>query len=345
MYKNDFSFELPKELVALHPAPVRSESRLLIVPDKKPSADGVFRDVVSLLKPEDLLVFNDSRVIRARFCARKETEGKVEVLLERIVSPVQATAYLGFNRKLKLPVTLRAGRAGQWKIRVTTRTDDCFSLELDPPDNWDALLSDIGEVPLPPYLHREAEAADAERYQTVYARVDGSVAAPTAGLHFDKPLLEAVKAKGVRTANLTLHIGGGTFQPLRTADLSEHKMHSERIVIDADLCEAVRDCRARSGRVVAVGTTVLRALESVAADGDLSPCERETDIFIQPGWDFRAVDVLITNFHLPETTLFVLVCAFAGRERMLDEYRHAMEQKYRFFSYGDAMWLERAFLK
>lgn len=340
MRKRDFSFDLPQELIAHYPAAQRSAARLLVVPNDAPPVDEVFRNIVSLLKPDDLLVFNDSRVIRARFHARKTTGGKVEVLIERIESPQRASAYLGFNRKLHLPVTLQCGRR---RVRVVARQDDCFTLELQASDNWDDLLADIGEVPLPPYLQRPPEPADAERYQTVYARADGSVAAPTAGLHFDEPLLDAVRQTGVRTAHLTLHIGGGTFQPLRHASLDEHKMHSERIIVSAELCDAVSECRARGGRVVAVGTTTLRALESVAdADGRLSPCARDTDIFIRPGWAFRAVDVLITNFHLPETTLFVLVCAFARRERMLAAYAHAIENEYRFFSYGDAMWLERA---
>lgn len=340
MNKSDFSFELPEELIAKRPVAVRSASRLLVLPENSPPQDGRFRDVVSLLKPEDLVVLNDSRVIRARLQARKSSGGRVEVLLERIHSPRRASAHLGANRKIRPPATLLVGGTA---IRVTDVDDGQFELELDAPDEWGGLLADAGEVPLPPYLGRAPEAADEERYQTVYARADGSVAAPTAGLHFDAPLLEALAEKGVATATLTLHIGGGTFLPLRAETLDGHKMHSEHIVITEHLCESVRACRARKGRVVAVGTTSLRALEAaVDADGRLKPCERETDIFIRPGRAFRVADVLITNFHLPETTLFVLVCAFAGTRQMRAAYAHAIQRRYRFFSYGDAMWIECA---
>lgn len=345
MRKHDFKFDLPKELIANRPCPVRSDARLLRVPAAE--CDGFtehcFRDVVTLLRPGDLLVVNDSRVIRARFYARKATGGRVEVLIDRIDTPQSAYAYLGTNRKIVPPITLSTGVA---PVRVSSRArsrKDCYLLQLDPPTTWTALLERIGEVPLPPYMRRRPEAEDDERYQTVYARHDGSVAAPTAGLHFDPETLDRIRARGVDIGRLTLHVGGGTFLPLRHESLDDHTMHSERLTIGEGLCEAMRACRQRGGRVVAVGTTVLRALETATdIHGELHPYEGETDIFIQPGWRFRSVDMMITNFHLPETTLFVLVCAFCGRERMLEAYRYAIERKYRFFSYGDAMWLERA---
>ena len=354
MNKSDFSFELPDELIARYPAAVRSDARLLVLPAGEAVRDAQFRDLPSLLAPEDLLVFNDSRVLRARFYASKPTGGRVEVLLERIQSPTRATARLGANRKVYLPTVLTAGDT---QVHIRERDGEYFVLELEGGDNWNELLAAVGEVPLPPYLRRAPEAADEDRYQTVYARAEaaeaadgadgiggiaGSVAAPTAGLHFDEPLLAKLKEQGVPMAMLTLHIGGGTFQPLRSESLDDNKLHAERIVITSDLCDAVEACRARGGRVAAVGTTVLRALESAAdASGRLQPCNGETDIFIRPGFRFRVADVLVTNFHLPETSLFVLVCAFAGLERMQAAYRHAIERGYRFFSYGDAMCLER----
>ena len=343
MHKRDFSFELPKELIACRPCTVRSESGLLRVPADPgaPLSDHRFRDVIDLLHPGDLLVVNDSRVIRARFYANKTTGGRVEVLIERIDAPRRARAWLSANRRITPPVKLSTPAAPVHVLSRDPANGGCYLRELKAPATWDALLEQIGEGPLPPYLRRKPEEGDAERYQTVYAHCDGSVAAPTAGLHFDTETLEAVRAKGVAVASLTLHVGGGTFLPLRRESLAEHVMHSERLIVSDELCQAARRCRARQGRIVAVGTTVTRALETAADEhGVLRPYTGETDLFIRPGWRFRSVDVMITNFHLPETTLFVLVCAFSGRRRMLDAYRYAIRRRYRFFSYGDATWLE-----
>ena len=339
MNRSDFNFEVPPELIAEHPCEYRSSSRLLRVPARGAFSNHVFRDVAKLLRRGDLVVVNDSRVIRARLFARKEKGGSVEILVERLLSGRRALALLRARRAPREETRLIAG--GE-TLRVLGRRGDLFVLALETQCTFSRLLSRCGEVPLPPYIRRPVEESDKSRYQAVYAKRPGSVAAPTAGLHFDKALLARLARKGVEVAALTLHVGAGTFRPLRGENLDEHVMHHERLDVGARLCAAVAACRRRGGRVVAVGTTVVRALETAAdGAGRVCPYKGETGLFIRPGYRFRVPEVMITNFHLPRTTLFVLVCAFAGRRRAFDAYRYAVERRYRFFSYGDATWLEK----
>ena len=329
----EFNYSLPDDLIAQHPAGERRASRLLEV--GATSLDRRFADLLTLLKAGDLLVFNDTRVIHARLAARKETGGRAEVLIERVESDVSALAHI---RASKSP---RAGSklllANGVEARVDGRQGELFSLTFSVPVL--PFLEAHGEVPLPPYVHRPVEFADAERYQTVYAANPGAVAAPTAGLHFDAEMLEETLAAGVRHAFVTLHIGAGTFQALREENISEIRLHSERLQVDAACCDAVRETRASGGRVIAVGTTSVRALESASVDGAIQPFIGETDLFILPGYEFRSVDAIITNFHLPKSSLLMLVAAFAGTERVLRAYEHAVREQYRFFSYGDVMFL------
>jgi S-adenosylmethionine:tRNA ribosyltransferase-isomerase len=336
MRRADFSYPLPRELIARHPLPERAASRLLALD----GADGTLRDLrfadlASLLQAGDLLVLNDTRVLPARLLGRKASGGACELLLERILD---ARRFLAQARASK---GLRAGTSinlpGGAIAQVIARRGELHELELD----RDALayFEEHGSMPLPPYIGREPEAADRERYQTVYAREPGAVAAPTAGLHFDRATLQALERVGVGIARLTLHVGAGTFQPLRSDDIAAHRMHAERFCVPAATVTAIEAARQHGGRVIAVGTTVVRALESAAAAGPLAAAEGETGIFIVPGHRFRVVDALLTNFHLPESTLLMLVAAFAGRERVLAAYHHAIAGRYRFFSYGDAMFV------
>jgi S-adenosylmethionine:tRNA ribosyltransferase-isomerase len=334
--KSDFHFDLPPELIAQQPLPQRSASRLLVVDaGNKEFEDRRFSDLVELLAPGDLLVFNDTRVLPARLHGRKETGGACEILIERITGAHEARAQLGVSKKPKAGgrILFEDGSAAT----VVGRDGEFFLLHFGTAEPIEKLLLRLGRMPLPPYIERAAEAADDERYQTVYAREAGAVAAPTAGLHFDMPLLDALRARGVDSAYVTLHVGAGTFQPMRAERVEDHVMHREWLNVGAELVEKVRRTRERGGRIVAVGTTVVRALESATRDGTLEPFAGETQIFIFPGYRVTSVDALITNFHLPESTLLMLVSAFAGRERMLAAYAHAVAQRYRFFSYGDAM--------
>jgi S-adenosylmethionine:tRNA ribosyltransferase-isomerase len=338
MRASDFRYDLPQALIAQYPCASRRESRLLLVD----GADGGlhdcrFHELGSLLQAGDLLVMNDTRVIKARLAARKATGGKVELLIERIIGPHRVLAHLRASRSPRLGSRLRID--DRVEALVCGRRDDLFELELESGCSVAALIEECGRIPLPPYIRREPEPVDEERYQTVYAREDGAVAAPTAGLHFDRALLEALGDAGVGTSFITLRVGAGTFQPLRSDDIDAHVMHSECVRVSAEVCEQIARTRDRGGRVVAVGTTTVRALESAAAGGELAPFEGETRLFIKPGHGFRSVDALITNFHLPESTLLMLVCAFAGVESVLAAYRHAVAEGYRFFSYGDAMFL------
>jgi S-adenosylmethionine:tRNA ribosyltransferase-isomerase len=287
-----------------------------------------------LLQTGDLLVFNDTRVVAARVFGAKPSGGRVEIFLERAVSERRALVHLRASKAIRpgLEVSTPGG-----SIQVIGRHGDLW--EIQTPNEVLGWFDAQGQMPLPPYISRAPDESDRERYQSLFARVPGAVAAPTASLHFDAPLLQRLVAAGVETAQVTLHVGAGTFQPLRVEDLSQHVMHAERYVVDAALVEAVGRCRARGGRVVAVGTTALRALESAAADGLLAPGSGDTRLFITPGYRFRVVDALVTNFHLPESTLLMLVSAFAGHERILAAYAHAVRERYRFFSYGDAMFL------
>ncbi|MCZ0953368.1 MAG: tRNA preQ1(34) S-adenosylmethionine ribosyltransferase-isomerase QueA [Rhodospirillaceae bacterium] len=332
MDRAEFHYDLPAELIAQQPLPERSASRLLVV-DGDSMADRRFGDLSRLLRAGDLLVLNDTRVIRARLRGRKSTGGRVEMLLERITGTRTATAQIKASRSPRAGSELRL--ANGFSARVLGRRGSLFRLEFD--SDISPLLEAHGEVPLPPYIRRGAAPEDRARYQTVYARDDGSVAAPTAGLHFDPALLEALHERGVESAFLTLHVGIGTFAPVRTRRIEDHRLHSEWCRIRSALCARIQQARQQGGRIVAVGTTTVRALESAAIDGELKPIEGDTSLFIHPGFRFRVVDALITNFHLPESSLLMLVCAFAGRDRMLAAYRHAVAQRYRFFSYGDAM--------
>ncbi|WP_374277530.1 tRNA preQ1(34) S-adenosylmethionine ribosyltransferase-isomerase QueA [Azonexus sp.] len=341
---DDFDFPLPPELIAQHPAAERTGSRLLHVRGRQ-LADRRFADLPSLLRVGDLLVFNDTRVIKARFFGVKETGGLVEVMLERIADATHAVAQIRASKSPKPGTRLTLAEA--FDVIVTGRagaSGEFFALELvdRAGDLWQ-LAEQHGRLPLPPYIEHPAEGADETRYQTVYARAPGAVAAPTAGLHFDDALLATLRDIGVGTAFLTLHVGAGTYQPVRVEKIADHKMHSERFEIPAATAEAIAATRAAGGRVIAVGTTSLRALESAGNDdGTVRAGGAETDIFITPGYRFQVVDRLITNFHLPKSTLLMLVSAFAGVDAIRAAYAHAVAERYRFFSYGDAMLLEKS---
>ena len=336
----DFDFELPPELVAQHPPAERSASRLLDGTGTLP-VDRVFRDLPGLLRAGDLLVFNDTRVIKARLYGEKPTGGAVEALIERVLPKHEVLAHLRASKSPR-PGTLLSFARGAFEAEVLGRGGpDGGLFHLRFPADPLALLEAFGHVPLPPYITHEDGAADVDRYQTVFAQRPGAVAAPTASLHFDAAVLAALAQRGVQTARLTLHVGAGTFQPVRSATLAGHKMHSEWYEVGPATVEAIGRTRAAGGRILAAGTTTLRALESAALGGTLRAGARETDIFITPGFEFQVVDLLVTNFHLPRSTLLMLVSAFAGHAHMRALYHHAIEAQYRFFSYGDAMLLGR----
>jgi S-adenosylmethionine:tRNA ribosyltransferase-isomerase len=342
MRVDDFDYELPEQLIAQAPLADRSASRLLVVDGARDRReDRAFHELPELLAPGDLLVFNDTRVLPARLHGvKRDTGGRVEVLVERIgADGCSALAHVRASRAPAAGTVLTLAN-GAVEARVTGRHEDLFHLDFGDEAPLVDRLDRHGEVPLPPYIERAPTAADAERYQTVYAREPGAVAAPTAGLHFDAPLLGRLRAAGIGSAELTLHVGAGTFRPVRAERVEDHRMHAEFARVPEAAVEAIRATRARGGRVVAVGTTVVRSLESAVDDaGTLRPMAAETDLFLYPGSRFHVVDGLITNFHLPRSTLLMLVCAFAGQERVLAAYRHAVAQRYRFFSYGDAMLL------
>src|SRR5688572_12215597 len=337
MRRSDFAYDLPVELIAQHPPSQRAGGRLLHVPVGGALRDLRFTDFPDLLRAGDLLVFNDTRVIPARVRGRKPTGGQVEILLERVLDGNRILAHVHSSKPLRAeaPVALPGGV----EARFIARHEDLFELQLsaEPLEYFQR----YGAMPLPPYIERSAEADDATRYQTIYAREPGAVAAPTAGLHFDADILARCKSMGVNSAFVTLHVGAGTFQNVRVDDLQQHRMHAERITVGTEACAAIADTKAHGGRVIAVGTTVVRSLESAAQSGTLQPFEGETRLFITPGHRFRVVDALLTNFHLPESTLLMLVCAFGGFDEVLHAYRHAVAQRYRFFSYGDAMFVEK----
>lgn len=333
MFLSDFDYDLPDDLIARYPPPERRSSRLLVV--GKTIEDHLFRRFTDFLNRGDLLVFNNTRVIRARLRGQKETGGRVEILIERVLTGEDALALVKASKTPKTGSVIRL--AGDCEATVTGREGSMFTLRFTRPLH--GFLEQYGEIPLPPYLNREEEAADDERYQTVYADRAGAVAAPTAGLHFDEAMLAETRACGVAHAFVTLHVGAGTYQPLREDQLEANRLHAERIEVDDNVCRAVRETRARGGRVVAVGTTSVRALEAASGRGRIQPFKGETDIFIYPGYQFRSVDMMLTNFHLPRSSLLMLVAAFAGYDRIMSAYRHAVAQQYRFFSYGDAMLL------
>ncbi len=338
MHRRDFHYQLPPELIAERPLPERRASRLLCLNGGDGMvADRRFADIATLLQPGDLLVLNDTRVIPARLFGRKATGGRVEILLERVLGGGRALAHLRVSRAPSAGAEIHLDGGG--RAEVQGREGAYFVLAFTGMADLLGYLEDHGHMPLPPYIERADDDHDRERYQTVFAREPGAVAAPTAGLHFDDALLQDLSWRGVEQATVTLHVGAGTFQPVRSERVEDHTMHSEVLQVSAETCERVRACRQRGGRVVAVGTTVVRALESAARAGELTPFQGETDIFIYPGYRFRVVDALITNFHLPESSLIMLVSAFAGYEHTMAAYRHAVEQRYRFFSYGDAMFI------
>lgn len=339
MKRADFSFDLPDELIAQTPAPKRGGSRLLVAPPAQGEfLDYQFGDVLDFLREGDLLVVNNTRVLPARFFGKKVTGGRVEFLLERLESDGVFLAQTRTSKKLKADavVTLDGGLS----VRMLGREGPFSRFRLESDELLEDVLESIGHMPLPPYIQREDALADKERYQTVYADQPGAVAAPTAGLHFDDELLSRIRRKGVDIASVTLHVGAGTFKPVLVDDIREHKMHSERFSVSEQTAGKMRSAGARGGRVFAVGTTTVRVLESVMLrEGEMRASSGETDIFIYPGYHFSAVDALVTNFHLPESTLLMMVCAFAGQSRVLAAYEHAVRERYRFFSYGDAMLL------
>ena len=336
MRRSDFHFELPDELIAQAPLPERGGSRLLVLDGESGAVrDRMFADLPSLLRRGDLLVLNDTRVLPARLHAQKPSGGRVELLLERLLGARRALFQLKASHKPKAGSDLEL--PGEARARVIGRDGALFELELD--RDLVPFLETHGQVPLPPYIARTASEADRERYQTVFARAPGAVAAPTAGLHFDRARLDALAELGVERAFLTLHVGAGTFAPVRTERVEDHELHAEWLEVSAKTCAAVARCRAAGGRVVAVGTTSVRALETAARSGAFAPFSGDSRLFIYPGFEFRVVDAIVTNFHLPESSLLMLVSAFAGKEATLAAYAHAVARRYRFFSYGDAMFV------
>ncbi|MFQ5642638.1 MAG: tRNA preQ1(34) S-adenosylmethionine ribosyltransferase-isomerase QueA [Thiogranum sp.] len=340
MRASDFDYLLPEQLIANRPAQPRSSSRLLEL-----ACDGVIHDrhmadFPDLLGADDLLVLNNTRVIPARLFGFKSSGGKVEVLVERVLDEHRVLAHVRASKSPRAGSELLLGEA-QLPVQVLGRNEDLFELSFAGDTPVLALLERHGHVPLPPYIDRPDNRADRDDYQTLYAEHPGAVAAPTAGLHFDETLLARLRSRNVHTAFVTLHVGAGTFQPVRVETLDDHVMHAEFVQVGQPVCDAVAAARARGGRVVAVGTTVVRSLEAAAESGELKPFAGDTRLFITPGYRFRVVDALLTNFHLPRSTLLMLVCAFAGYEAVMAAYRHAVERKYRFFSYGDAMFLQR----
>ncbi|EAR60236.1 tRNA preQ1(34) S-adenosylmethionine ribosyltransferase-isomerase QueA [Neptuniibacter caesariensis] len=340
MQVKDFHFDLPEELIASFPLEERSASRLLSVDGESGVLKhGCFTDVLDLIQPGDLMIFNDTRVIPARLFGQKESGGKVEVLVERMLDEKRALAHVRSSRSPKEGSKLLL--EGGIEAEMVGRHENLFELRFHIEGNLVDALETHGHMPLPPYMKREDQSSDRERYQTVYNKKPGAVAAPTAGLHFDDALLAKLDEKGVQRAFVTLHVGAGTFQPVKVDNIDEHVMHSEYIEVSEEVCELIKQTRANGKRVIAVGTTSVRSLESASQKGEIAPFFGDSDIFIFPGYEFKSVDAMITNFHLPESTLLMLVSAFSGYENMMTAYREAVEQKYRFFSYGDAMYLTR----
>lgn len=341
MQRSDFSFELPDDLIAQQPAIERCGSRLLCLdPTQSLIEDRIFTDFPDLLNRGDLLVFNNTRVIPARLLGRKETGGKVEILIERVLNQNEVLANVRASKSPKpgSKIVLENGV----ELMMLERCGALFKLGFPAGQDAMAIIEIVGHMPLPPYIDRQDNPLDQDRYQTVYATHPGAVAAPTAGLHFDADCLEKLKKQGVETTEVTLHVGAGTYQPVRSDDIRDHIMHSEYLEVSEATVAAINATKARGGRVIAVGTTSVRSLETAARGGVLQPYAGETDIFIYPGYDFRVVDAMLTNFHLSESTLLMLVSAFAGREFILEAYQHAVDERYRFFSYGDAMFISNS---
>lgn len=336
MKKSDFNYHLPESLIAQKPLAERTASRLLHL-DRVSGAikDSQFSDFLDLLNANDLVVFNDTKVIPARLYGYKASGGKIEILIERVEAERQALAHIKASKSPKPDSLLNLD--GGAICRVIERENDLFRLQFETEQTLLDLLADIGHIPLPPYIERADDSDDLERYQTVFAKQAGAVAAPTAGLHFDQAALDKLEAKGIAKAFVTLHVGSGTFQPVRADDLADHVMHKEFYQVSQATVDAVEQARARGGRVVAIGTTAVRALESASRSGSLQAGFGDTDLFITPGYEFKSVDAMLTNFHLPESTLLMLISAFAGYDAVMQAYQHAIQQQYRFFSYGDAM--------
>jgi S-adenosylmethionine:tRNA ribosyltransferase-isomerase len=344
MKTRDFFYELPEQLIAQYPSKNRTDSRLLCI-DREHNAteDRKFTDLPELLMPNDVLVFNNTRVIPARLFGHKPTGGKVEILIERITSEHHALAHVRASKSPRIgsEIIINSSEANRKiSFKIEDRRDDLFVLCTDKASSIAEILEHNGHMPLPPYIDRSDDAQDLDRYQTVYARQPGAVAAPTAGLHFDDDILRVISNKGVNSAFVTLHVGAGTFQPVRAENVTDHSMHSEYLQVPEETVKLCNRAREQGGRIIAVGTTAVRSLETAAAEGELRPYSGETSIFIYPGYQFKSVDALLTNFHLPESTLLMLVCAFAGYETTMRAYNHAVKQEYRFFSYGDAMFIE-----
>lgn len=336
MQLDDFDFDLPERQIAQYPPEVRSGGRLLVLNHGESEPDHrMVVDLPEILCQGDLLVLNNTRVYPARLHGKKSTGGKVELLVERVTGRLSALCMCRTSKSPKdgTVINLDSGHSA----KVTGRQDDLYQVVFTLDEPLIDYLEQYGELPLPPYIKRDVKASDQHRYQTVYARETGAIAAPTAGLHFDDALLASCQSSGAETAFVTLHVGAGTFQPVRTSDLADHKMHAERVVVGADLCDRIKKVKSTGGRVIAVGTTVVRALESAAVSGSLKPFDGDTRLFLKPGDSFNVVDGIVTNFHLPRSTLLMLVCAYGGTRRMLRAYQHAVAQDYRFFSYGDAM--------
>ena len=338
MKKSDFNFDLPKELIAQRPLPERSASRLLHL---QRSTGGIqdknFNDFIDLIRPEDLLIFNDTKVIPARLFGRKFTGGKVEILIERILTAHHAIAHVKASKTPKIKGLIEL--TGGFVCEVQGREGDLFRLEFKGNEALPVILEKIGHIPLPPYIERVDDQTDRSRYQSIFAKEAGAVAAPTASLHFDEKMLAKIKEKAVDWAFVTLHVGSGTFQPVRVEDLSQHEMHKEYFAVSQDTVDAIARAKRRGGRVIAIGTTAVRALESSAREGQPRAGFGDTGLFITPGYEFKTVDAFLTNFHLPESTLIMLVAAFAGHQQVMEAYSHAIRQSYRFFSYGDAMFI------
>lgn len=340
MKKSDFNYHLPEALIAQQPLAERTASRLLhLNRDTGELIDRKFGDLLDLIQPHDLLVFNDTRVIPARLFGKKETGGKIEILIERILDEHEALAHIRASKSPKVGAKIELDNG--YFAEMLGREGDLFHLRFDNAKPLLEILSEIGHIPLPPYIERADDENDLTRYQTVFGKNAGAVAAPTAGLHFDEKMLEQIKAKGVETAFVTLHVGSGTFQPVRVENLADHIMHKEYFSVSQATVDAIEATRTRGGRVIAIGTTAVRALESASRSGSLQASFGDTDLFITPGYEFKSVDAMLTNFHLPESTLLMLVSAFSRYEFVMNAYQHAIEKEYRFFSYGDAMWIAR----
>ncbi len=340
MKKSDFNYHLPEALIAQQPLSERTASRLLCMNRETGELiDKQFSDLLNFIKPNDLLVLNDTRVIPARLFGTKETGGKVEILIERVLNNHEAVAHLRSSKSPKAGAKIELDNG--YFCEVQGRAEDLFRLHFGSEKSLLGILAEIGHIPLPPYIERADNENDFTRYQTVFGKNSGAVAAPTAGLHFDESMLEKIKAKGTQTAFVTLHVGSGTFQPVRVENLAEHVMHKEFYAVSEETVEAVNATKKRGGRVIAIGTTAVRALESASRSGVLTAGFGDTDLFIVPGYEFKVVDAMLTNFHLPESTLLMLVSAFSRYEFVMKAYQYAIEQKYRFFSYGDAMWIAR----